>query len=145
MHTSAACPGAPHWVCFLELCYLLHHVAKENICLKTVPDILDWSPAWAWLLIPSLSVNRRMFHVAANYSHNILHPMYLVTMLCPRLPLPDIISPFSHRNENINSLASRFSFSRPFWDLWAPTSPIQSWLKLTQYYNIHHSETTWIR
>ena len=46
----------------------------ENICLKIGPDIiLDWTSAWAWLQIPGLRVNRRMFHVAANYRHNILH------------------------------------------------------------------------
>ena len=74
-------------------------------------------PTNPWSQCEQANVSR-----AASYSHNILHPMYLATMLCPRLPLPDIISPFSHRNENINSLASRFSFSRPFWDLCVPTS-----------------------
>ena len=87
-------------------------------------------PAWAWLQILGPSVNRRMFHVAANYNHNILHPMYLVTTLCPRLLLNNIISPFSHRDENINSLGSRFSFSRPFWDLWVSTSHLGLGLNL---------------
>ena len=99
---------------------------EETPFLKTNPDSPDWSHAWAWLQILGLSVNRRMFHVAANYNHNILHPMYLVTTLSPRLLLTDIMTS-SHLSrtetgENINSRGSRFSFSRPFRDLWVPTS-----------------------